>query len=48
MDPDGEFTRGWLRLDLAPPAERTRIPLPFQGAATISVTKEEAELLALP
>lgn len=47
MDPDGEFTRHWLRLDLAPPVERTQIPLPFRGAVTFSVTEEEAKLLPL-
>ena len=48
MDPDGEFTRGWLRLDLAPPAERANVALPFQGPVMLSVNEEEAKLLALP
>jgi hypothetical protein len=47
MDPDGEFVRGWLRLGLAPPAERTQVPLPFQGPVMFPVSEEEAKLLPL-
>lgn len=45
MDPDGEFARGWLRLELAPRPERgvaRHLPAP---PVTLHVTAEEMALL---
>jgi tetratricopeptide (TPR) repeat protein len=45
MDPDGEFSRQWLRLANAPSAEQTVARLLPKGAVPIEITAQEANLI---